>query len=114
MMHTFKDVLQDNYCRVMRTNKTFEFISRAFETRKNDTTYVSRKRSAKALRLICSFLAATSVKIICSGLTPCAAATVQTEGCHNSDAVLYFKYMTSDQAAKLYSKFLKGTSHESI
>ncbi len=40
-------------------------------------TYVSRKRSARALRLICSFLAATSVKMICSGLTPCAAATAK-------------------------------------
>lgn len=32
--------------------------------------YVSRNRSAKALRLICSFFAATSVNMIWSALTP--------------------------------------------
>ena len=37
--------------------------------------YVSRNRSAKELRLICSFFMATSVKIIWFGCTPCAAAS---------------------------------------
>lgn len=42
-----------------------------------EDTYVSRKRSAKELRLMCSCFIATSVKIIWSGCTPCATASNQ-------------------------------------
>jgi hypothetical protein len=54
---------------------------------------VSRKRSARALRLICSFFAATSVKMICSGLTPCAAATakIKKKLCYQASSFLYQK-----------------------
>lgn len=45
-------------------------------------TNVSRNKSAKALRLICSFFMATSVKIICSGCTPWATASVREQNSH--------------------------------
>jgi hypothetical protein len=43
-----------------------------------ENAYVSRKRSANELRLICSFFIATSVKMIWSGLTPLAAASAKS------------------------------------